>query len=659
MTTTPAQFADLLAAPEGTRIEFKSASGGYHFDKLVEYCVAIANEGGGKIVLGVSDERPRTVVGTAAFAEPGRTEAGLHDRLGHRIPVEEVQHEGKRILIVHVPSRLPGTAWSIEGRFLKRAGDELTGMGDTELRAIFAETGPDFSAEAALAGVEALCPEAIAEVRNRWARKARNPRIESWSVEETLANAELVEDGKALYAALILFGTRSALGRHLPQAEVVVEYRSSEASGPAADRTDFREGFFLLHEALWTRINLRNDRQSYQDGLFRHDIPTFDVTAVREALLNAVAHRDYRLGGSVFVRQFARRLEIVSPGGFPHGITPENILDQQNPRNRRLAEALARCGLNERSGQGLNLMVESAIRQSKPLPDFAGTAAHEVRLKLNGQVTGPKFVRFLERLGEEKLRSFSTYDFLALDAIAREQPLTEAMGSRLRDLLDAGVIESQGRGRGTRYHLSRSLCAALGKRGAYTRQRGLDHETNKALLERHLVDHAQDGAPLSDLCQVLPALSRRSVQRLLSDLREEGRASLRGQRKGARWFPRIYDPTGGVFMNQTSGPSGAYCHKSFIVNGLYEFRLPLSGRLVSKTSVSRPHHGRSARLNPDRSGACSALRNDSPALREGLILIGSSKSRPHRPGGIGGDRDMIRTLPRKKARLFDPATTAN
>jgi ATP-dependent DNA helicase RecG len=535
MTTTPEQFEAMLAAPEGTRIEFKSATGGFHFEKLAEYCVAIANEGGGKMVLGVTDMRPRSVVGTAAFAEPGRSEAGLHERLGHRIPVEELHHEGKRVLIVHVPGRLPGTAWSIGGKFLKRAGDELTGMGDAELRAIFAETGPDFSAEPSQATLADLSPEAIAEFRRRWARKGGNPRIEGWTDEETLINGEMLVDGRVLYAALILFGSRAALGKSLAQAEVVFEYRSSEASGPASDRVEYREGFFLFHDSLWQKINLRNDRQSYQDGLFRYDIPTFDETAVREALLNAIAHRDYRMGGSVFVRQFSRRLEIVSPGGFPPGITPENILDQQNPRNRRLAEALGRCGLIERSGQGLNLMVESAIRQSKPLPDFSGSAAHEVRLKLEGTVRDPKFIRFLERLGEEKLRSFTTYDFLALDAIAREVPLSDFVRSRLPGLVEAGAVESQGRGRGTRYHLSRGLYASIGKRGAYTRKRGLDHETNKALLERHLADAGAAGAPMADLVQVLPALSRAHVKRLLDELRTEGRACLTGEKRGARW----------------------------------------------------------------------------------------------------------------------------
>ena len=72
--TGPEQIAHWLAEPEGERIEFKTASNNFHFEKLVDYCVALANEGGGKIILGVTDRRPRSVIGTAAFAEPGRTE---------------------------------------------------------------------------------------------------------------------------------------------------------------------------------------------------------------------------------------------------------------------------------------------------------------------------------------------------------------------------------------------------------------------------------------------------------------------------------------------------------------------------------------------------------------------------------------------------------
>lgn len=526
-----------LSEPEGARLEFKEAKNNFHFEKLVDYCVALGNEGGGKIILGVTDRRPRRIVGTTAFTEPGRTEAGLYERLTHRIPVEEVQTSEGRVLIVHVPPRLPGTAWQINGRYLKRAGDDLAAMDHAELRTIFAETGPDFSAEICPGATMAdLSPGAIVAFRARWANRTRDERKAGWSDEQTLANAELLVDGKLNYAALILFGTRAALGRWLGQAELVFEYRSSEGSGPAADREEYREGFFLWHDAIWNKINLRNDRQSYQDGLFRVDLPTFDEVPVREGLLNAVAHRDYRLGGSVFVRQFAQRLEIVSPGGLPAGITPANILDQQNPRNRRLAEALAKCGLIERSGQGMNLMFENAVRQGKPLPSFSGTSSHEVRLTLHGNMTSPAFVRFIERLGEDQLKSFSTRDFLVLDRLRRDEALSDDLKANVPGLVAAGAVEMVGQGRGTRYILARRLYEALGGKGVYTRKKGLDRETNKELLLKHVTACADTGAKMEEFRQVLPSLGRGQIQVLLRELRKERRLHTQGVTRAARWF---------------------------------------------------------------------------------------------------------------------------
>lgn len=547
MPTSITQLHQWLLEPEGQRLEFKEAKQRYDFEKLLKYCVALANEGGGTIVLGVTDKRPRHIVGTQAFEDPGRTEAGLHQRLGHRVPVEELRLPEGRVLVVHVPPRLPGTAWNVDGRYFKRAGDDLAPLADHELRAMFAEAGPDFSAQpcpgATLADLE---PESIALFRERWARKSGDPRKRELGDLQTLRDAELLVEGDQVsYAALILFGTRAGLTRWLAQAELVFEYRSSEAAGPAADREEYRAGFFAWQDALWKKINLRNDRQSYQDDFFRMDLPTFDEVPVREAILNAVAHRNYRLGSSVFVRQFAKRLEVVSPGGLPPGITPENIIDQQNPRNRRLAEALGRCGLIERSGQGLNLMMESAVRQGKPLPSFAGTAAHEVRLTLEGGVRNPAFVRFMERLGEETLRSFSTLDYLALECLEQGKTLPAALKERLPGLVAAGAAEAIGRGKGTRYILSEALYASLGAKGTYTHQRGLDRETNKTLLLTHLAKQGEQGAPLAELRQVLPTLPESTVRDLLRELRDEGKLVLRGQRRWARWFsvmPDLHKP---------------------------------------------------------------------------------------------------------------------
>src|SRR4030065_41792 len=200
--TTPESIAEWRSAPEGRQLEFKTASTSFHFEKLVDYCVALANEGGGKIILGITDRRPRDVVGTAAFADPGRTEAGLYERLRHHIRIEETRYQEKRLLIVHVPGRLPGTAWEHNGRYLRRAGDDLVSLPPNEPRAIFAETGPDYSAEPCAATLADLAPQALADFRQRWVRKAANPRIADWSVEQMLKDAELLVDDRLNIAAL-------------------------------------------------------------------------------------------------------------------------------------------------------------------------------------------------------------------------------------------------------------------------------------------------------------------------------------------------------------------------------------------------------------------------------------------------------------------------
>ncbi|MGE5481580.1 MAG: ATP-binding protein, partial [Bacteroidota bacterium] len=320
------------------------------------------------------------------------------------------------------------------------------------------------------------------------------------------------------------------------QAEVIFEYRSSEAAGPAEQRVEYRQGFFSYYEELWRLINLRNGLQHYQVGVLVHDVPTFAERSVREAILNAVSHRDYQLGGSVFVRQYPRRLRIESPGGFPVGITLENILDRQAPRNRRLAEAFSRCGLVERSGQGVNNMFEDSIKQGKPWPDFSGTDAYQVMLTLHGQMQDPGFVSFMERINREIQLAFDVHDLMLLDLIHRGEPVPAQLQPRLRRLVDFGVIETIGRGRGTQYLLARRFYVATGQRGFYTRRKGLDREQNKALLLKHLQDAFPDGCAMKELQQVVPALSRGFIKRLLDELRREGKARLEARKRWSRWF---------------------------------------------------------------------------------------------------------------------------
>ena len=273
--------------------------------------------------------RPRKVVGSQAFADLERTKAGLIEKLRLRIDAQEIVRPDGRVLVFTAPSRPIGVPIAVDGAYWMRAGEDLAPMTPDMLRRIFDEAGPDFSAEICpKAAMADLDPAAIESLRRRWTKHSGNNALSKRPADKLLRDAELVLPGGVTYAALILLGSRAALGRFLAQAEVVFEYRSTPRPGPANQREEFRQAFLSFYDRVWELVDLRNDKQHFQERLVMHPVRTFSEIAVREALLNAVSHRDYRHPGSVFVRQFPRRIEIVSPGGFPPGITPDNILDQ-------------------------------------------------------------------------------------------------------------------------------------------------------------------------------------------------------------------------------------------------------------------------------------------------------------------------------------------
>ena len=534
MTYTSSEIDALLIKREDEHLEFKEAKNQYDRKDLIKYCAALANERGGKFVLGVTDKPPRRIVGTRAFENPHKVKALVIEALRLRVEVDEIFHPNGRVVVFTVPSRPVGVPIQYDGAYLMRRDGAVVSMTGDMVKAIFDEIRLDFSSDIhATATINDLDPLAITELRIRWNRKSRNVRLLEISDQQLLSDAELVVDGGVTIAALLLLGTQSAMNRFFPQAETIFEYRSTEASGAAQQRAEFRKGFLLYQDELWTLINSRNDLQHFQVGLYKIPIQTFNEAVVREAILNAVSHRDYNEPGSIFVRQTPRAMEFSSPGGFPPGITRENVLWKQLPRNRRLAEVLSKCGLVERSGQGVNLMYEESIKESKPLPDYSRSDDYEVHLEIRGEIQDPQFLRFLEKIGREKLANFQTRDLLIIDLIHREQPIPDEYKSRLPYLIDQGVTEKV---RGKEHVLSGSFYKFMGQRGTYTRKVGLDRETNKALLLKHIEDNQTDGSQLKELMQVLPSKSRDQVQYLLRRLREEGKAHYKGYGVIATWY---------------------------------------------------------------------------------------------------------------------------
>lgn len=527
---------ELLEEKEGERYQFKEAKNRFDSNEAARCCCALSNCGGGKLVFGITDKRPRKVVGSNAFEQPERTRKGLMDALKVMVDFQVYDYQGKRVLAFEVSGRPIGLPIQFDGVAWWYEGDSLIPMPEEVRRRIYAEAGFDFSSSICqAASIGDLDIDCIEKFQRQWVQKSGNNRLLSLSAEQLLRDCAAVTNEGVTYAALILFGKQEALRKYLPQTEIIFEYRSSEASGPANHREEFRKGFFSCYDQIWDLINLRNDKQHYQEGFFVYDILTFNERVVREVVLNAVSHRDYQMGGSIFIRQYHDRLTIESPGGFPVGISLDNILDRQLPRNRRIAEILALCGLVERSGQGMNLIYELSIKEAKQLPDFSGTDDYFVQITLNGVILDKKMLSVIHQIGDERWETLTTTDFLAINALYHENTMTANMKSRLKRLADMGIAEHIGR---NKYVLARSLYSAVGKAGKHTRIVGLDRNTNKELLLTHIRRNGTKGTALKELQQVLPGHNRSQLQVLLRELRSEGKIYCTGKTNGAKWFAK-------------------------------------------------------------------------------------------------------------------------
>ncbi len=548
MSIVTPRLQQIIDGLEGEHVEFKEWKTHGDFDGLTKFICALANEGGGKFVIGVSDQRPRGIVGTQVWPQIEVARKNLNQRIHLTTQWEEFLTDQGRVLVITVPRHAYGLAAAWDGRAWMRENDSLVPLSEARRKVIWEEIGRDFSSEPCPGlAVGDLNSVAFDTFRRAWvdslrARREESgqrdaERIERFSHEQLLRDTELLQaDGSLVYAALILFGTRQAVRRHLPQAELVYEFRNTSASGPADLRLEFHEGFFAWHELLGQQVNepSRNPRQSFQSGLFVRQLPSFAERPVREAILNAVCHRDYLLGGSIFIRHTPTTLTVENPGGLLPQVTIETLLDRQAPRNRRLAELFQRCGMVERSGQGMNLIFEDAITSAKQLPT-PSTDAYQFTLTLHGVVQDPAFLAYLERVGQEKMRLYDTAHLLVLDSVRREAPVAETLKPLAERLVVDGLLERLSRGRGARLILSRTFSHAIGEFAAYTRRKGLDQEECKLLLLKHLISKGEKGAPLAELAEVLSSKTKRQVQHLLRLLAVDGNASPPRRGRGGFW----------------------------------------------------------------------------------------------------------------------------
>jgi hypothetical protein len=138
--TTPQQIdAWRGARSETEHLEFKEARTQYDFHKLLAYCVAIANERGGRLLLGIMNRPPRPVVGTNAFLNIEATKTDILNKLRFRVDIEEITHPDGRVLVFHIPSRPIGHPYELDGSYYMRSGESVVAMTPDQIKQILKE----------------------------------------------------------------------------------------------------------------------------------------------------------------------------------------------------------------------------------------------------------------------------------------------------------------------------------------------------------------------------------------------------------------------------------------------------------------------------------------------------------------------------------------
>jgi ATP-dependent DNA helicase RecG len=244
----------------------------------------------------------------------------------------------------------------------------------------------------------------------------------------------------------------------------------------------------------------------------------FPERSVREAILNAICHRNYFNPESVVVKLNPKKFEVTSPGSLPEGVTPKNIVDKQSRRNRLLAEALEKCGLIERSGLGVDLMIESAVFLGQDLPVFDEPDGRFVHLALHGNID-KDFSLFMNTIDKDSRKELSISELITLDYIRRNVPISELKSSSIRKLMELNLIRIDD------FDFAIPKTKRIGRKYGYLALREL------ILREINIFQDA--GCSIKYLSSVTQT-PQNTIRKILSALRDENLVET-SRGRGAKW----------------------------------------------------------------------------------------------------------------------------
>lgn len=523
---------------------------------VIEMAVCMANGGGGTVVFGVDDRaagRQRAILGIPLEIDANRLKRAVYDGTDPKLTPEFedlVVPEGTgRLLVMQVNAGLPPYT-DTSGRGKVRIGTDCQPLTGTLRRSIMVETGEtDFTAGEIPGHPTAHISAAAMERLRDAARQERAPaELLRVSDVELLTALGVIKNGRMTRAGLLL-GGREEVIRELVPAYVWTHLRM-RSDVEYSDRADGRDALPIALARLTERIMADNPIRTVEYDMFHFEYRTYPEVALREAIMNALCHADFRIAGPILVKQFSRKLEISNPGGFIGGISPDNILHHQPiARNPQLVDAMTRLRLINRTNLGIPRMFEALLAEGKepPLIDEQGDS---VRVTFLVGELSPAFRAFVAEEGR-KGHILTADHLLILQYLLRHPELDALTAARIcqrrepevRELLsemeyDFDYLERGGTGRGTYWILRADLHHRLHAPGFPDRDRRTDWEAAKTRILSILRQRALRGdVGLTNAeARAITHLDRRQVKRLMDELRSEMLVRVEGERRQARWM---------------------------------------------------------------------------------------------------------------------------
>ena len=541
-----------LPPRETLTVEFKSDRKKLSDTDLIEALVCLANAEGGELWLGVEDDgtptglhaEHRLLEGLAGMVA-ARTSPSL------AVQAEAVEVAGVTVAHIRVP-KAHGEVATAGGVYLRR---RLKHDGTPECAPMLPHDRVsratsfgliDVSAQpvagATLADLDPLERERLRQAVQQYGGDRVLLELDDEALDGALMLTARQPDGTRVptLTGLLLVGRETSLRQLVPTHEFAFQVLAQQA----VRFNEFRR-FPLLKALDWLGTNFRpyNPEEELQVGLFRVPVPKVDMGAFREAVANALVHRDYHGRGAVHVRLEDEALVVSNPGGLVDGVTLANLLvTEPRPRNPALADAMKRIGVVERSGRGVDKIYRGLLKFGRPAPDYSYTNAQSVVLRLP---TSAADLDFCQQVLEQERRSGAPLpidSLIALTALRSAKRVTadelaehiqrDAVSAKrtLEALTEAGLIEAHGTTRGRSYTLSASLYQASGDKAAYTRQAGFTPIQHEQMVLSYVQQHGQiRRAEVMELCR----LSTDQAAKLLKKLKNDGTIVQHGKNRGA------------------------------------------------------------------------------------------------------------------------------